>query len=329
MQKLPFVSIVVPFYNSQTTLEKCISSLLKLNFQRERYEIILVNDCSTDNSVGIANKFAELYPNHVKVVDLKKRTGVMAARNEGILRSKGEIIACTDADCIVHPKWLRAMVSRFNEVEAGGVRGKTLPIGRSKFTLFRLDAPVSTYGFRTCNIAYRRDVLFNVGLFDERFSPPTVYHRGDADLAFRVLDKGFKIIFEPEAKVFHPIKKGIRKIYKWGLKHRFDALLYKKHPVRARELLGIKLAFITSWGLAFSMATFSLLLLAVALYFGNILLQILSVCIIALEYTITFLRYYRHKGIIGLISPIALYVFLLFCQISRLYGSLKYKKLIF
>lgn len=329
MQKLPFVSIVVPFYNSQTTLEKCISSLLKLNFQRERYEIILVNDCSTDNSVRIANKFAELYPDHVKVVDLKKRSGVMAARNSGILDSKGEIIACTDADCIVHPEWIRAMVSRFNEVGVGGVRGKTLPIGHSFFTLFRVDAPVSTYGFRTCNIAYRRNVLFNVGLFDERFSRPTVYHRGDADLAFSVLDKEFKIVFESKAKVFHPIKKDIRKIYKWGLKHKFDALLYKKHPRRARRLLDIKLAFITSWGLAFSTATFSLLLLAVALYFGNILLQILSICIVIIGYVIVFLKYYRHKGIVGLIGPIALYVFLLFCQISRIYGSFQYKKLIF
>lgn len=58
--------------------------------------MILVNDCSAEDSVKVANKFAEPYPNHVKVVNLKKRTGVMAARNEGILHSKGKN-ACTEA----------------------------------------------------------------------------------------------------------------------------------------------------------------------------------------------------------------------------------------
>jgi len=324
--ELPFVSIVIPFYNAQPSLEKCIRSLLNLNYPREKYETILVNDCSTDGSVGIANRFAELYPNNIKLINIEKKSGPAKARNKGILQAKGEIIAFTDADCFVHQDWLRAMISRFDEVRVGGVKGNTMPSDPSRSFLFNADIPFSIKGFQTCNIAFRRDVLISVGLFDENFSVP---FREDDDLAFSVLGKEFMIIFEPKAIVFHPIKKGMRKIVRWGLQHRFDALLYKKHPKRAAKLLNVKLGFITSWGLAFCASTFSLLLLAISLYLMNTPLQILSISIIIFGYTTTFLKHYRQKGIFGLIGPIVLYVFLFFCEIGRLYGSLRFKKLIF
>lgn len=329
LHELPFVSIVIPFYNAQKTLEKCVASLLNLNFERERYEIILVNDCSTDDSVAMANRFTALHPN-INMINLNERSGVNAARNRGILSAKGEIIAFTDSDCVVDAQWLKALVNRFDEADVGGVHGKTLPSGSSKSILFRVDAPVSTGGFfhETCNIAYRKDVLISIGLFDGRFSsPPWLYHRGDSDVAFSVEEKGLRILYEPEAIVYHPVKK--IGLWRLGKKYRFDALLYKKHPERARGLLGVKVGFLTSNSLSLLASTASIIFMLYSLLVGDTLLQILGFGAIAAEYLVVYLLFYRDRGWRGFVGPIILYLYLVSSQLNRLYGSLKYRKLVF
>ena len=91
---MPLLSIIVPIYNAEAFLDKCLASLIEQSLKD--IEIILVNDCSTDNSLGIMKKFAT--DQRVKILDSSKNEGVSVARNKGISISTGKYIAFVDSD---------------------------------------------------------------------------------------------------------------------------------------------------------------------------------------------------------------------------------------
>lgn len=89
----PLISVVIPLYNYSRFIKYCIKSVIKQNYSN--YEIIVVDDCSTDNSYEIAKKYE---CDNIKVFQLKKNSGYSTAKNEGIVVSKGDLITCLDAD---------------------------------------------------------------------------------------------------------------------------------------------------------------------------------------------------------------------------------------
>ena len=91
----PFISIIIPVFNSEKYLEKCISSIL--NQEYENFEIICINDCSTDNSLNILNSFASI-DNRIKIINNIKNLGVGESRNIGIEYAKGKYIHFLDSD---------------------------------------------------------------------------------------------------------------------------------------------------------------------------------------------------------------------------------------
>ena len=98
----PAVSIVVPVYNVEAYLEKCLDSLVNQNF--DNYEVIIVNDGSTDKSKEIAQRYENKYSN-VVLIDQKNK-GLGGARNTGIEAVKGEYILFVDSDDYIHPDTL-------------------------------------------------------------------------------------------------------------------------------------------------------------------------------------------------------------------------------
>jgi len=89
------VSVIVPAYNAARTLGACLEALGQQTMPREQYEIILVDDGSTDDTAQIAGRYAG-----VKVLKLARNRGAAAARNAGIAAAQGELLLFTDADCI-------------------------------------------------------------------------------------------------------------------------------------------------------------------------------------------------------------------------------------
>lgn len=108
----PIISIIVPIYNAEKYLHQCIKSLLDQGLKAEEYEIILVNDGSTDKSLSICEQYKNANPNIIIIS--QSNAGVSAARNQGIDHANGEYICFVDADDYLIPNGLSYLLSHYN-----------------------------------------------------------------------------------------------------------------------------------------------------------------------------------------------------------------------
>ncbi|MEN8106977.1 MAG: glycosyltransferase [Pseudomonadota bacterium] len=174
-------TVVIPVYNGEDTLTACLHGLQAQDFAQGQYEVIVVNDGSSDNSAAVATGL------NVRLLE-QDNQGAPAARNLGLENARGDWVAFTDADCIPSRSWLSSLV---NAVEAGnggtvlGAAGRTVgynsthQAARFVDLMGGLDAERHlshpTFPFApTSNVMYRRSILEQIGGFDPR------YHAYDA-----------------------------------------------------------------------------------------------------------------------------------------------------
>lgn len=127
--RFPFVSIIVAARNEENNIGKCINSLKGINYPADRYEVILVNDNSTDSTKGIMLNHTENH-NEFLILDTidapeTNLVGKVRALSYGISKSNGELIMMTDADCTVNENWLMETSGYFNE-KTGLICGFTM-----------------------------------------------------------------------------------------------------------------------------------------------------------------------------------------------------------
>lgn len=206
----PFVSIIIPVYNEEKVVEESILSLLELNYSN--YEIIIVNDGSTDNTKVVAEtlvgyrqgKFGK-----VKVSLVNKPNGGKArALNAGIAYSKSDFVLCMDGDSQLSPDSLALAVRHFIKPEIGAVAGNVKVLNRKKF-FTDLQALEYIEGLNMARSAQSFLRLVNIipgpiGLFRKKaledagfYSPDTFAE--DADVTLKILSKGWKIYYEPNS----------------------------------------------------------------------------------------------------------------------------------
>jgi GT2 family glycosyltransferase len=226
----PFVSVVIPVLNGERTIKECLISLLKADYPSERREILVVDNGSTDRTAEIVKNFPVRYLR-------EERRGCSAARNTGIRASQGEIIASTDADCIVSQGWLRELVRAFEEEGVGGVAGEVYAYPpktpaeryaarvRSLSPQKYLSRPLLPFAAFP-NLAFRREVFDRIGLLDE-----TVTLGESTDFCTRFLrGTGLKLKYVPNAVVFHRHRRTAWEFFKqqWT-RGRGHAQLYIKY----------------------------------------------------------------------------------------------------
>ena len=208
-------SVVVPVHNNAADLKNCIESLKALDYPPEHYEIIVVDNNSTDNTAAIATSLG------VTCIGEKQFQSSYAARNAGIKAATGEFIAFTDSDCIADKGWLKAIEGASGDQSAGCLAGEILSVTPTtmverfseKIGLLRQKGPLSGWHFKpyaqTANAVYRKAVFDKIGLFD-----PTTRSGGDAMIAWRMLDKtSYTIRFVPEAIVYHHHRTSLPDLY--------------------------------------------------------------------------------------------------------------------
>ena len=245
----PSVSVVIPVYNGEKYIKKCLDSLSQQTLADNKYEIIIVDNGSSDISVQIAENY------NVKLLKEPKR-GSYAARNKGIKNALGDIIAFTDVDCIVAKDWLEQAVKYYDdnkdaEIIAGQVEffsDQMLSVWGyfDKNTFLNQEYSYNTGVAKTANLFVAAKVFKTVGLFDG-----TLQSGGDVDWTAKAVSKGISIHYEPKAVVYHPVRNSFneiaQKVYRVGsgkgqvLKNNYDrrsSNFGKKHLKHPFKILG-------------------------------------------------------------------------------------------
>lgn len=225
----PTVSVVIAAYNAQATLRDCLESLCAMTYAHPPPEILVVDNASTDNTRTIIESYAP----RVQYLHEKKR-GPAAARNRGIARARGDVIAFTDADCIVTPDWLTRLVEPLCDEKVGIVGGairSVAPCNAIELLGERIHDHEKAICFSkpayviTMNWASPRRELEQLSGFDEKLL------RGeDSDLAWRILQTGKQLVYQPKALVFHRNESTWRGLFREGFHHGYHSVFVtRKH----------------------------------------------------------------------------------------------------
>ncbi len=206
----PFVSIIVPVFNEGKIIKQSILSLLNLDYKN--YEIIIVNDGSSDDTKQIAESLVGYQQgkyNKVKISVINQpNLGKARALNAGIYYSKADFVLCMDGDSQLAPESLKAAVRHFKNPKIGAVAGNVKVLNRKKF-FTDLQALEYIEGLNMSRSAQSYIKLVNIipgpiGLFRRKAIEQAGYYSSDtyaedADLTLKILAKDWKIYYEPKS----------------------------------------------------------------------------------------------------------------------------------
>jgi len=242
------ISIIVPIYNAQGTLQSCLSALAKN--ATENTEIILVNNNSTDNSFTICEDFSHNHHSRIRILLLQERTvGPSAARNTGIRSAQGEWLIFTDADCIPSCTWISDYLLHFSDSGLGAVAGCIWPYPPSNlvqkaislFTLPPITKEIVHSGFNltegfypTANLAVKKEIFDLIGGFNEKLR-----FGEDHELCYKIYNAGYKIKTIENAIVQHIHRNTLKGLFKQAFG------FGSSHPFELRYLTSGKIIFVS------------------------------------------------------------------------------------
>lgn len=200
-QSVPLASVIVPAYNAAETIGACVNALQQQTVDPTCYEVIVVDDGSTDDTGRIASAAG------AQVLH-QPRSRPAAARNTGIRAARGQLVCFTDADCEPTREWLARLTAPFADPAVTGCKGTYATRQRSLIARFVQVEYEDKYDLLTgqryidfidtYSAAYRREALLANNGFDETFP-----YLEDQELSFRLAARGYKMVFQPEAVVYH------------------------------------------------------------------------------------------------------------------------------
>jgi glycosyltransferase involved in cell wall biosynthesis len=245
----PTVSVVVPVYNAEQTIEACLESLLEQS--HSPLEVILVDNGSTDRTSEKVDAFARRHRSTNLVLVSEKERGPAVCRNTGVRLSKGDILCFTDSDCVTDADWIRDVLEAFRISDVGAVAGNIFgyqPSNRIQqfLSLYTLrGAPqdrsfdhfsLTEGGFATANLSVRRKVFDAAGGFDE-----DMRYGEDHDLCSRIMDSGYRLQYIHKAVVHHihrrTFRDFVRQSFFSGIGHAHLLQKYR-HGVFLMEFIG-------------------------------------------------------------------------------------------
>lgn len=210
------ISVIIPTFNEEENIAQCLVSLSHQNIPRSDYEIIVVDGGSKDATCEIAKKYAD------KVFTQTSRK-VGGARNDGVMVAQGNIVATTDADCILPPHWIKSLAEDFKNPAVVQVYGPVYPIEEgigNHFSLMlantfaRIGYYSKTFYYTLgCNTAFRKDAFTRAGMYR------CIDAGDDLEIAMRMKDEG-KILFDNRLKVGFSMRRyqkfgTLQSLYEW------------------------------------------------------------------------------------------------------------------
>lgn len=204
----PFVSVIIPVRNVEKIIGQCLKSLNRLNYPGEKYEVIVADSESNDATQSIARKYGAI------VVSTPQKS-ICAGRNEGFKAARGEIIAFSDADCVMDKDWLKNSLKYFRDPTIGAVGGPNISpaedMAFAKAVSFVFDQALFSAGsihgrflkktkevasIPGCNAIYRKIVLDQVLPMAETLAEDYVMNQ----LIRRL---GYRLVYTPDTIVWH------------------------------------------------------------------------------------------------------------------------------
>lgn len=204
----PFVSVIIPVFNGGKELACCLDALQAQTYGSDRFEALVVDNGSTDDTVEVASNYS-----FVKVMKELKPSSY-AARNMGIVQARGDILAFTDADCIPTQNWLESAVARLNGQENTVIVGNISMFANSNPSFIELYDMADSFTQKsyvekwkfgpTANLIAHREIFDKVGNFDGELKSC-----GDVQWGQRASEAGFDLIYADDVVVRHPARRTI------------------------------------------------------------------------------------------------------------------------
>ena len=225
-----FLSVIIPTRNRCQWLKDTIKSVSNQSLSPDSYEIIVVDNGSIDNTKAVVNTLKKRNRAQVRYVH-ENRPGLHNGRHSGLKKARGEILVYVDDDIIAAPIWLEMILKTFAADDVALVGGKVLPKWEGEvpqwISLFKNEIEFGwTIGYLSlldfgnaskeipgkyvfgCNFSVRKDVLVDCGGFHPDGMPEElIQYRGDGEtaLAQSIQARGYKIMYEPKALVYHRV----------------------------------------------------------------------------------------------------------------------------
>lgn len=257
-----FVSIIIPAYNEEEVLGDCLDSIIKVDFPKTQYEVIVVNDGSTDRTSEIVASYQAKYNN---IVALSKTNGGKAsAQNYGLRVSRGKYILVADADATVNKDWILRMVEHLRNCDliVGACYAKAPEkwlekVQNAHYLIKYKYGGVKGVPSTGVNNAFRKEIIDIIGGFDETQTSIT------ADFINRGKKKGLKIHYDPEVYVYTKCTSNLRGFFKQKLRWREAGITSLLSLAWWREA-GVSRLF--SFGYTYGLSIFLFVSLLLSLY---------------------------------------------------------------
>lgn len=232
-------SLIIPTYNRPERLRTCLGSLMQLNYPRDRFEVIIVDDGSDQPLDSLVNESQ----NALNLTLIRQANGGPAqARNTGATAAKGEYLAFTDDDCTLDPNWLSAIENGFSKTPNALLGGKTvnaLPNNLySTASQLLIDYlyqyynqnPTQAQFFASNNFALKRDLFAQIGQFDVSFP---LAAGEDREFCDRWQHHGYCLCYIPEAIIYHSHQLSLSRF--WRQHFNYGRGAFHFHQIRTKR----------------------------------------------------------------------------------------------
>ncbi len=216
------ISIAVCTYNRTDVLPKCLESLANQTADKELFEVLIINNNSTDNTKEISSEFCEKHSNFRYVFE--KKQGLSHARNRAIEEAKGKYLAYIDDDAIADKEWVKSILDCFNQTDADVVGGPVFHfVNAEKQPIFynkkafsfnpgnerkRMTPPGFDFGFLGGNTCFKRSLFNEFGKYLTELGMLGGKQRmgEDSEMGYRLLKAGKVFYYEPKMKIDHQLR---------------------------------------------------------------------------------------------------------------------------
>ena len=241
-------SVIIPTFNAQSTLNELLNSLSNQTYNN--FEIIVVDDCSTDSTAHIAKNYS------CRLIRLKENRGPAYCRNIGARKASGDLLVFTDSDCKADPSWLENVSRHFSKNDVVALMGRLelLPsnflgdsisalgfpagggIGFDK--MWKVDEGGFAESLSSCNFAVRKDIFWGLGGFDETFPYPG---GEDSLLAYHLRRSNYKIKYCPDVVSYHEARDSFNDFLKWQFRRGVSSFIFSKKVSNKKDYISLRI----------------------------------------------------------------------------------------